>query len=312
MAQRDWAEKDYYKILGVPESASKEEIKKAYRKLAQRHHPDANKDDNSAETRFKEISEAHAVLGNDERRKEYDAFRSMWQGAGGDRFYGFRPGGGGRGNVRVNVGDLGDIFGGAGGLFEDLFGGGPPQGRPGGDTETEVTLPFDQAVAGTTVTLGDGSKVRIPPAVADGARIRVQGKGQAGSRGARSGDLFVRVRVAPHPVFQLGKDGDLHVRLPVTYAEAALGAKVEVPTLGRPVTVKVPPGTPNGKTLRVRGKGAPRRTGGSGDLLVKVEVEIPQKLNRQEKQALEAFAEVHKASPRQALEIYMQRDAEAS
>lgn len=307
MAQRDWVDKDYYAILGVSQDASKEEIKKAYRKLAQRHHPDANKDP-GAEARFKEISEAHAVLSNDSKRAEYDQIRSFAQ-HGGQRFYGFRPGGGG--NVRVNIGDFEDLLGGAG-LFDDLFGA-PGRGRSGGaDLETEVTLEFEDAVAGTTVIIGDGTKVRIPPGVADGARIRVAGKGEGGAGRGPRGDLYVRVSVRPHPVFQMGKNGNLTVRLPVTYPEAALGAKVEVPTLGRPVTVKIPPGTPNGKTLRVRGKGAPRRGGGHGDLLVQVDVVVPTKLTRAEKDALQGFAEVHKASPRAGFERYMQRDAEAS
>lgn len=308
MAQRDWAEKDYYAVLGVSKDASKDDIKKAYRKLAQRHHPDANKDPN-AEARFKEISEAHAVLSNDEKRAEYDQIRSFVE-AGGQRFYGFGPGGGG-GNVRVNIGDLGDLFGGSG-FFEDLFGGSGPGGGGGADLETEVTLPFDEAVAGTTVALADGTRVRIPPGVSDGARIRVAGKGEAGFRGRGRGDLYVRVKVLPHPVFRMGKNGNLTVRVPVTYPEAALGAKVEVPTLERPVTVKIPPGTQTGKTLRVRGKGAPRRGGGRGDLLVTVEVVVPSKLSRAEREALERFAEVHKGSPRQGFEAYMHKDAEAS
>lgn len=307
MAQRDWAEKDYYAVLGVSKDASKEDIKKAYRKLAQRHHPDANKDP-EAEARFKEISEAHAILSNEEKRAEYDQIRSFVE-AGGQRFYGFQPGRGG--NVRVNIGDLGDIFGGSG-LFEDLFGAPGRGGGRGTDLETEVTLPFEEAVTGTTVTIGDGTRVRIPPGVADGARIRVAGKGETGAGGGPRGDLYVRVKVRPHPVFRIDKNGNLTVRLPVTYTEAALGAKVEVPTLGRSVTVKVPSGTPNGKILRVRGKGAPRRGGGHGDLLVQVEVQVPHKLTRAEKDALERFAEVHKASPRSSFEEFINRDAEAS
>jgi molecular chaperone DnaJ len=309
MSQRDWMDKDYYKVLGVPADASKEDIKKAYRKLAQRYHPDANEGDSAAEARFKDISEAHSILSSDAKRKEYDQIRSFAQ-SGGQRFYGFRPGDD-QGNVRVNIGD---IFGGGGpegGMFEDLFGFGRRGPARGQDAETEVSLPFDEAVAGTMVALDDGTRVRVPAGVSDGTRIKIAAKGQPGAGGGPAGDLFVRIHVEPHPVFMLGRDGNLTVHVPLTYPEAALGAKVEVPTLGSPVTVKVPAGATNGKTLRVKGKGASKRGGGRGDLLVKVEVEVPQKLSRNEKEALERFAEVHKASPRDHLESYMNRAAES-
>ncbi|HWC13510.1 MAG TPA: DnaJ C-terminal domain-containing protein [Actinomycetota bacterium] len=294
MAHRDWADKDYYKVLGVDKSASKEEIKKAYRKLAQQHHPDANKGDDAAEARFKEISEAHAILSNDEKRAEYDQIRAFMQGGGGERFYGFQPGG--QGSVRINIGDLfGDAAAG-GSPFEDLFGFGPRPARKGQDLETTVRLTFDEAISGTTKVI-NGARVRIPPGVRDGARIKAAGKGGP-ARGGPSGDLFVVVEVEPHPLFTLGPKGDLQLRLPVSIAEAALGAKVTVPTLDGQVTVKIPPGTQNGKTLRVRGKGAPRPGGGAGDLLVTVDVQIPTKVSRQEKEALERFAAAHKVSPR--------------
>lgn len=297
MAQRDWAEKDYYKILGVAENASKADIKKAYRKLAQRYHPDANKGDAAAEARFKEISEAHATLSNDEKRKEYDQMRALLA-AGGDRIFGFRPGGGG-GNVRVNIGDLfGDAAGGAG-LFEDLFGfRGAIKGQ---DLETRAALSFDDALYGTTVEI-NGAKVRIPPGVRDGARIKVTGKGGPGPQGGTPGDLYVVVSVPKHPVFEQGTNGDLRVRVPVTFTEAALGAKVDVPTLDGHVTVKVPPGTQHGKTMRVRERGAPRPRGGQGDLLVTIEVKVPQKLSKKERDLLEQFAAIHKGSPRSDLD----------
>lgn len=302
MSQRAWFDKDLYKVLGVGKSASKDEIKKAYRKLAQRYHPDANSGDAEAEARFKEISEAHAVLSNDEKRKEYDQVRRFAE-AGGERIYGFRPGGGG--GVRIN---LEDLFGGAGGGFQDLFGGfgGAPDQR-GADVETSVTLSFDEAVSGTTVVLGDGTKVRVPPGVTSGKTIRVRGKGRPGSGGGASGDVYVRVTVEPHPIFTLGEAGTISLTLPVTIAEAALGARIEVPTLGEPVTLKIPPGTPPGKTLRVRGKGAPRSGGGRGDLMVTIAVEIPQKLSRREKKLLEEFASEHGDSPRTHLEPFMHR-----
>jgi molecular chaperone DnaJ len=314
MAQRDWAEKDYYKVLGVSKTASRDEIKKAYRKLAQQHHPDANKGDEQAESRFKEISEAHAILSNDEKRAEYDQIRQFME-SGGRRFYN-APGAGG--NVRVNIGDLfGDPRGGVAGdsIFEDLLGGfgfrprGPERGE---DLETEVTLTFEDAVNGVTVTLPQGGKVKIPAGVGDGGRIKVGGRGAPGPNGGPRGDLLVRVRVEPHPVFERGKDGNLIVNLPVTFSEAALGAKVEVPTLDGSVTVRVPPGTPYGKTLRVRGRGAPKARGGRGDLLVRVQVQVPSKLTRQERELLERFAEIHKASPREQLEDHVRESAKAS
>ena len=308
MAQRDWIEKDYYKVLGVSKNASKDEIKKAYRKLAQKYHPDANEGDRNAESRFKEISEAHAILSNDEKRKEYDQMRSFVE-AGGQRFYGFGPDHAGGGNVRVNIGDLNDLLGDDGsGLFDDLLGGFGFRGRgprKGQDLETEVRLSFDQAVNGTTVTLPQGTRVNIPAGIGDGGRVRVPGKGSPGPNGGPPGDLYVRVEVEPHPLFGRGKNGDLTLTLPVTIPEAVLGAKIEVPTLDGCVTVKVPAGTPNGKTLRVRGRGAPRPRGGRGDLLVKIDVQIPQKLSKREKELMESFAGVHEESPRQHFERYM-------
>lgn len=310
MAQRDWAEKDYYKVLGVDKSASKDDIKRAYRKLAQKNHPDANKGDAAAESRFKDISEAYAILSNDQKRAEYDQMRKLIE-AGGDRFYGFTPGGGE--NVRVNIGDL---FGNGSGasVFDDLLGGfgfRPRDPQRGSDLESEVSLTFDQAISGATMTLESGTRVRIPPGVKNGARIRVPGKGQS-IPGAQPGDLYVRVNVQAHPIFSSAGNGDIALTVPVTYVEAALGAKIEVPTLDGSVIVKVPAGTGSGKTLRVRGRGAPRPKGGNGDLLVKIEVQVPRKLSRREKEALERFAELHDASPRDHLNRYVQDATEAA
>lgn len=306
MSQRDWFEKDYYKILGVPSNATKDEIKKAYRKLAQKHHPDANEGDAAATARFKEISEAQSILSNDKKRREYDEVRRLAE-AGGERIYGFRPGAGGR-NVRVTIGDLFDNDGGAGGLFDDLLGGFGFRPRPnkGEDIETAVTLTFDQAVAGETVTIPQGGRVRIPAGVGDGARIRVPGKGGPAGDGGMPGDLYVRVRVSPHPIFTRGQNGDLTVTVPITFTEAVLGTKIEVPTLDGSVTVKVPAGTENGKTLRVRGRGAPRQGGGTGDLFVRVEVEVPRRVSRRERELLEEFGRIHDHNPRAHLEQYLQ------
>ncbi len=305
MAQREWMDKDYYKILGVSKDASKEEIKRAYRKLAQKYHPDANKGDATAEARFKEISEAHSVLANDDKRAEYDQMRTFVE-AGGQRFYGFRPGGG-QGSVRVNIGDIGDLFGdvgGAGSLFEDLFGFHGARPQDGRDVETDVTLSFDEAVAGTTIMLAGGVKARIPAGIKDGARIRLPGKGEVGPGGAR-GDMYVRVHVRDHEIFERRGAADLVVAVPVTITEAALGAQVDVPTLEEPVTVKIPPGTQNGKLLRVKGKGIRRARGGRGDMYVRVEVQVPTRLGKKERELLERFHEVHRASPREHLERHL-------
>jgi molecular chaperone DnaJ len=308
MAQHEWLEKDYYEVLGVSKDASKDEIKRAYRKLAQKYHPDANSGDAEAEARFKEISEAHSILSNDDKRREYDEMRRLIA-AGGQRWYGFQPGSGspGGGNVRVNIGDfmdeddLGDLFG-------NLFG--FQNNRRGQDLETETTLTFDEAVNGTMVSVA-GAKVKIPAGVRDGARIRVSGKGEQGGRGMPAGDLYVRVRVQEHPIFGLGGEGRLNVTVPVTFTEAALGANVAVPTLNGPVTVKIPAGTPSGKMFKVRGKGAPRPKGGSGDLLVTVQVEVPRRLSKEEKRLLEEFARVHEASPREHLEAHLADERKA-
>jgi len=309
-------DKDFYKVLGVDKDAPKDAIKRAYRKLAQKYHPDANKGDKGAEQRFKEISEAHSVLSNDDKRREYDQMRAFVD-AGGQRFYGFDPRGpgGGQGNVRINVEDLQDLFGGnagGGSVFEDLFGfrsrGRQRQGR---DIESEVTLDFEDAVNGATVTLpGSSTKVRIPAGIGDGARIRVAEKGEPAPADGVAGDLFVRVHVRPHDVFELGTNGDLILDLPLTIAEAALGTKIQVPTLNSPVTVKVPAGTNSGKTLRVRGQGATRQGGGTGDLLVKVNVVVPKKLSRSERQLLEEFQENHKDNPRKHLEAFLAKSSD--
>jgi molecular chaperone DnaJ len=308
MSQREWLDKDYYSVLGVSKDASKADIKKAYRKLAQKYHPDANKGDAEAEKRFKEISEAHAILSNDDKRKEYDHMRQFVE-AGGQRFYGFRPGGNGgnAGNVRVNIGDLFGEGGGGGGLFEEFFGfRGAQSPRQGNDLEAQVELGFEDAVYGSTIEV-NGTKVRIPPGVKNGARIKAAGRGEPGPNGGPAGDLYVVVHVKPHPYFAQGNNGDLIVHVPVTIAEAALGTKVTVPTLDGQVTLKVPAGTPSGKTLRARGKGAPRPRGGHGDLLAKIEVEVPQKLTKEEKEALEAFAQVHHENPRAHLDEALQQ-----
>lgn len=315
MSQRDWFEKDFYKVLGVSDKASKDEIKRAYRKLAQKHHPDTNKkDDAEAEQRFKEVSEAYSILSNEEKRKEYDQIRSYSDGGSP---FGFRPGhghGGGGGGQRVNV-NVEDLFGGGQGSdVSDLFGGlfgFRQQERKGQDLESDVYLSFDDAVQGTMVELAGGPKVRIPAGVKDNARIRVSGKGGPGPHGGPPGDLYVRAHVGPHPVFRQGDNGDLLVTVPVTFPEAALGAKIPVPTLARSVTVKIPAGTRSGKVLRVKGRGSPFRTK-TGDLLVMIEVQVPSKLTKKEKELLEQVAALQKEDPRAHFAEFIRRSEAAS
>ena len=317
MTGQDWIEKDFYAALGVPKDADEATIKKAYRKLARTHHPDQNQGDPAAEARFKEIGEAYAVLSDPEQRKQYDALRAM---AGGGARFSAGPGGGGGG-----TGGFEDIFGamfgggappgsgprvrytqggGGGAGFEDIlgsmFGGatgartgfGGPTALRGADIAAETTLPFRAAVEGSTVELVvDGRKVttRIPAGVNDGKKLRIPGKGRPGAAGGPAGDLVVTVHVAPHPVFSL--DGvNLRMSVPVTFSEAALGTTIEVPTLGGDtVRLKVPAGTPSGRVLRVKGRGV-STSKATGDLLVTIQVVVPQKLSKKAKEALETFA----------------------
>ncbi|QZN85526.1 DnaJ C-terminal domain-containing protein [Cellulomonas sp. C5510] len=315
MSGQDWLEKDFYAVLGVPKDADAAAIKKAYRKLARTMHPDHNPGDAVAEAKFKEVGEAYAVLSDPEQRQQYDQLRAMAGGArfragagdpgsaqaGGfeDLFGGVFTGGGSRVRFPQGGGGAAGGAGGAGG-FEDLlgglFGGGGGFGqtraaRRGADLSAVTTLPFRQAVEGSTVALGvEGRtvKARIPAGVRDGQKIRLRGKGRPGEHGAPPGDLEVTVRVTPHPVFAL--DGNnLRVTLPVAFDEAALGAEVPVPTLdGGTVRLKIPAGTPSGRTLRVKGRGV-TTTSGTGDLLVTVQVVVPQRLNAAAKEAVQAF-----------------------
>jgi molecular chaperone DnaJ len=369
MAAQDWVSKDFYKVLGVKKDASQAEIKKAYRKLAQELHPDRNPDNAKAESRFKEVSEAYAVLGSEDKRKEYDEVRAAYRG-GGFHF----PGGGAGSGGATNV-NLGDLFGNSnlGDLFGGLFnrGGAPSPGptgtrrtaRRGADVETDVTITFDDALDGVTVPLrltgegpcqtcrGTGAKAgtvprvcarcegtgqvvrnqggfaipevcpechgrglvvddpcpdchgsgramshrtvqaRIPAGVKDGQKVRLAGKGAPGENGGPSGDLHVRVNVGKHPVFGRSSD-NLTVTVPVTFAEAALGADIAVPAPGGgTVKLKIPAGTANGRTFRVRGRGVRRRDATYGDLLVTVEVAVPQNLTGKASQALKAYQE---------------------
>jgi molecular chaperone DnaJ len=376
VSTRDYVEKDYYAALGVPKTATSDEIKKAYRALARKHHPDANKNEPAAEERFKEISEAYDVLSDEGKRKEYDEMRTYGASFGG----GFGPGapgfGGPGGAQTVN---LGDLFGegGLGDVLGGMFGGqgGRRQRRSkGADLSASVTLGFRDAVKGVTTSLqirseaacptcrGSGAKpgttphacavcggsgqtvrqqggfgfaetcrachgrgsvvddpcdtchgvgatmqtrtisTRIPAGVKDGQTLRLAGKGAPGAQGGQAGDLLVTVHVAAHPVF--GRKGNhLTVTLPVTFPEAALGASILVPTLeGDPVTLKVPAGTPTGRTFRVRGRGIAPKSGKPGDLLVTVEVAVPQRVSGKARDALESYRDATSDdNPREAL-----------
>ncbi|GAA0309724.1 DnaJ C-terminal domain-containing protein [Kineococcus aurantiacus] len=333
MSMQDWAEKDFYAILGVSHDADAAEIKKAYRKKARTLHPDANPGDAAAEQQFKEVGEAYAVLSDPEQRQQYDGIRAMV--GGGARFSSGGAGGAGGGAGFEDL--LGGLFnqgrggapggvrfgtpgGAGGGGFEDLLGGLFSQGGagaggggfPGGfggtrapqrgqDLDASARVSFRDALEGKTVSLrvpdprgGPARTVnaRLPQGVRDGQKVRLRGQGLAGA-GGQNGDLLVTVHVEPHPVFR--RDGDdLRMTLPVSFGEAVLGATVEVPTLdGATVRVKVPAGTPSGRSLRLKGRGVKRSrsTDERGDLFVTIEVVVPQRVDGAVRAAVEAFAE---------------------
>jgi molecular chaperone DnaJ len=391
MSSKDWLEKDFYAELGVSKSASPDEIKKAYRKLARDLHPDRNPGNKQAEERFKAVSEAYGVLADERKRKEYDEMRSLF-GSGAFRRSartGRQPGG-----YPFDVSDLfggaaqagtGDRrFGGAGfsDLFSSIFSGGgtaratgPARGR---DVETEVVLDFGDAVRGVTLPLtlrapgvcdtchGSGARpgtqprtcpvcrgsglvtrnqgsfsfsepcrecqgvgtvvdekcpeclgtggvtktrtinVRFPAGVSDGQRIRLAGRGEPGERGGPAGDLYVLVKVRKDDLF--GRSGDdLTLTVPITFAEAVLGTDLRVPTLDGAVTLRVPPGTPSGRTLRARGKGVRRRDGQVGDLLVTVEVAVPSRVSAQAREALEKFVANSPSAGREHIDARVRR-----
>ena len=335
--QNEWFEKDYYKVLGVSKDASAAEIKKSYRKLARKYHPDTNPGDKAAEEKFKEISQAHQVLADADTRKQYDQVRAMGSGArfsagsggagsagGGfedvfsDLFGGGRSrrssrtqytgapgggfGGGGYGDVPPDLADLLGGFGGGQGGYGGGFSTGPTKG---GDIRSTTKLSFTEAVNGASVKLkmpnGKPLTVRTPAGVKDGQKIRLRGKGKASPNGGESGDVILTVNVEPHPVFT--RDGDnLRLQVPVTFPEAALGATVEVPTLdGHNVKVKVPAGTPSGRVLRVRGKGIEGKAR-RGDLLATIEIVVPSTLSDDAKAAVESFsAATQGEQPRESL-----------
>ena len=318
MASQDWIDKDFYSILGVSKDASQADVKKAYRTLARKYHPDQNPGDAAAEKKFKDITEANAVLSDPEEREQYDAIRAMGSGA---RFTAGGPGGAGGAGGAGFEDIFGDLFGGGGrrrpgaGGFEDLFAqfgggqgggtrfdmGGGFGGQPGfggyqappakgEDIHTTTTIPLRSAYKGTTVRLrrgnGQTTTVRVPQGVKDGQRLKIAGKGHSGPGG--SGDLVVTVKVKEHPFFT--REGqDVHVTVPVTVGEAALGATIQVPTLDDGhVNVRVPAGTSSGRRMRVKGKGF--TTGSStGNMIVTVQIQLPEEMDGAARAALDEF-----------------------
>ncbi len=325
MASQDWFDKDFYKVLGVSKDISEADLKKAYRKLARTYHPDQTQGDAAKEAKFKEISEAYSVLSDKDQREEYDQIRAMGSGgarfqapgsggAGGfeDVFSRFGGGGGARGGQPADFDDLFSMFGQqAGGFGSGRFGqstggfrgyGGPQRGA---DVTARTTLDFQTAVKGETISLAgeDGKpfKVKIPAGVSDGQKIRLRGRGRPSPDGGESGDIVVSVTVRPHPVFT--RDGlNLRLTVPVTFTEAALGATIEVPTLGGDsVKLRVAPGTPSGRVLRVKGRGV-ETSKGTGDLLAEVQVAVPAHLDDKAKEALQRFHDLEpKENPRAEL-----------
>ncbi len=296
--RKEWLEKDYYATLGVSKEATDKDIKKAYRKLARQYHPDSNPDNPTAEAKFKEINEAYEVLSDPETRKEYDHAREMGYfvgGPGGASQYVrvedlFGGGSGGATSIEDLLGGFGDLFGTSGRTTRRR----QPRPAKGADVQADLSLTFHEALAGATKEINVGGrrvKVKVPKGVADGTKIRLRGKGSPGRNGGPAGDLYVRVHVAEHPIFKRKGRRDLAITVPITFSEAALGAVIEVPTLEGTTKIRIPPGTPSGKTFRVRGKGV-ETTKGQGDLLVTVDIDVPKDLTEEEKQLLERFAEL--------------------
>ncbi|MEI6591311.1 MAG: DnaJ C-terminal domain-containing protein [Actinomycetes bacterium] len=309
MANQDWFDRDFYKVLGVGKDVTEAELKKVYRQLARQFHPDSNPGDAKAEAKFKEISEAYSVLSDPSQRKEYDMVQAM---GGGARFTsGGQPGtSAGFEDLFSNLfgGNAGASSGGSRGFsggnmppgFEDMFaGGGFGGGRArapqrGADLTANTALNFIDAIHGETIKLRVENQepitVRIPAGVRDGQKIKVRGKGRPSPNSGEPGDLIVKVKVKGHSVFT--RDGaNLRVTVPVSFIEAALGGTIAVPTLGgEPVKLRLAPGTPNGRVLRVPGKGV-KGTRTTGDLLATIEVVVPATLTDKAKSLIEELAE---------------------
>jgi curved DNA-binding protein len=316
--------KDYYKILGINKSASTEEIKKAYRKLAMKYHPDRNKGDKAAESKFKEISEAYAVLSDADKRKQYDMFGSEGYQqrysqedifSGFDfsdifREFGFGSFGGGKRGRGSSI--FSNIFSGAGqgqryqgksDPFGSFYGdyGDRTRSLKGQDLIYELAVNLQDIVKTQEKTIAynlDGVnhqvKVKIPAGIGDGKKLRLAGKGQPGPQGGPPGDLYVKIKILNHPLFQREGD-DLYVNKEVKYSEAILGAQVEVPTIdGKRLNLKIPAGTQSGSKMRLRGQGLPKMgTGARGDAYVKIQIAVPKKLNKRQKAAIDELKELN-------------------
>jgi DnaJ-class molecular chaperone len=331
-------EADYYKTLGVARGATQEEIDKAYRKLARKYHPDMNQGDAKAAEKFKQVQKAHSILREPEKRKGYDqfgeAFESMADaGPGGGPGAGpwsySRSGGPRSGGPGAEI-DLDSIlrgqFGGGAAGYEDLgdffqqFSGGAAGGRRAGgragrakpqrgaDLHHDLQIPFRTAIAGGEARLSvmrpsgesDSIAVKIPAGIVSGKRIRVRGQGEPGAKGGQAGDILITVRVASHPFYER-EGNNLLVRLPVTLAEAALGAKVDLPTPKGVVTLTIPAGSSSGRRLRVKGYGAPSASGETGDLFAVLQIVLPDDLSEEEREWIAKIGQRHEVSPRAEL-----------
>ncbi len=301
--------KDYYKLLEIPRGASDDEIRKAYRKLARKHHPDLNPGDKKAEERFKEINEAHEVLSNPEKRQKYDTLGANWQHG-----QEFRPPPGYEGRFG-GMNDADFRFGGTGfsDFFESLFGAGRGFNRPPGggfssrgeDIEGDIMITLEEAFHGSTraITVQRGNKtetykVKIPAGVEAGSRIRLGGAGEAGVGRGPTGDLYLRVRLAPHPFLRLEGE-NLVYDLDVTPWEAVLGTTLTVATLEQKLKLKIPAGVHNGQRLRLRGQGFKPIGRSPGDLLVQIHIEVPQSITPKEQDLWEQLARVSTFNPRE-------------
>jgi curved DNA-binding protein len=320
--------KDYYGILGVSKTASPDEIKQAYRKLARKYHPDVNPGDKEAEARFKEINEAHEVLSDPEKRTKYDQYGQYWRQVG----EGGVQGGAGVGVDGFDFSQYGnfddfinELLGGLGGSgrtgrrvytyrtstgqpngfgdYEDIFGGGFGQ-APAPDTEAAIALTMSEAFHGVQKRLqldGETINVRIPPGAKPGSRIRIKGKGGVSPYSQARGDLYLTIELLPHPFFQFDGD-DIVCEVPITPDEAALGAKIAVPTPDASVTMTVPAGVQSGQSLRLRGKGWSRPKNGRGDQIVKLKIVVPKDLSTAERECYEKLRAATSFNPRAALE----------
>jgi len=331
------AARDYYKILGVSKNASKEDIKKAYRSLARKYHPDLNPDDKMAEEKFKELQEAHEVLSDEEKRKTYDMFGSAEFRPGGQTTW-RRAGDPGGSSYQYTYSSkdfpgfediFKDIFGfrgdprarrgagrGAGGTFRDIFSyASREKPTKGKDLEYQIEIDFNTAIKGGVRDISisrqklnnvitEKLSVKIPPGVATGSKIRVQGKGESGGKGDK-GDLYLKIKVKPHPIFKRKQD-DIYLELPITYYEAALGKQVDVPTIDGTAKVSIPSGVQNGTKLRLKGKGVQNvKTKARGNQYVEIKIVMPDNIKESDKELFEKLAESNPYDPRTKFSRYM-------